>query len=127
MSTAAIATRPIGSTHGNALSDAAVTIGIVAGEASGDALAATLIQAVRARLPQARFVGIAGPKMLAAGCEAWHPLETLAVRGLTEVVGNLPRAVFGSAARWRAVLRANGCRCSSASTHRISISDWRES
>jgi lipid-A-disaccharide synthase len=77
MSTAAIDTRPIGSTHGIALSDTAITIGIVAGEASGDALAATLIQAVRARLPQARFVGIAGPKMVAAGCAAWHPLETL--------------------------------------------------
>jgi lipid-A-disaccharide synthase len=67
-----------------------VTIGIVAGEASGDALAATLIDAVRARLPQARFVGIAGPKMEAAGCEAWYPLETLAVRGIAEVVGHLP-------------------------------------
>ena len=54
-----------------------VTIGIVAGEASGDALAATLIHAVRARLPQARFVGIAGPRMEAAGCEAWYPLEKL--------------------------------------------------
>ena len=41
----------------------AVTIGIVAGEASGDALAATLIHAVRARLPAARFVGIAGPPL----------------------------------------------------------------
>jgi lipid-A-disaccharide synthase len=70
-----------------------ITIGIVAGEASGDALAATLIQAVRARLPQARFVGIAGPKMEAAGCEAWYPLETLAVRGFAEVVGHLPELV----------------------------------
>ena len=68
----------------------AVTIGIVAGEASGDALAATLIRAVRARLPHARFVGIAGPKMQAAGCEAWYPLETLAVRGIAEVVHKLP-------------------------------------
>jgi lipid-A-disaccharide synthase len=70
-----------------------ITIGIVAGEASGDALAATLIQAVRARLPQVRFVGIAGPKMEAAGCDAWYPLETLAVRGFAEVVGHLPELV----------------------------------
>ena len=67
-----------------------VTIGIVAGEASGDALAATLIHAVRARIPQVRFAGIAGPKMQAAGCDAWYPLETLAVRGFAEVVGHLP-------------------------------------
>ena len=67
-----------------------VTIGIVAGEASGDALAATLIHAVRVRLPQARFVGVAGPQMEAAGCEAWYPLEMLAVRGLVEVLSRLP-------------------------------------
>jgi lipid-A-disaccharide synthase len=70
-----------------------VTIGIVAGDASGDALAATLIHAVRERMPQVRFAGIAGPKMLAAGCEAWHPLEALAVRGFAEVVGHLPELV----------------------------------
>jgi lipid-A-disaccharide synthase len=71
----------------------AVTIGIVAGEASGDALGATLIQAVRARLPDARFVGIAGPRMQAAGAEAWYPLETLSVRGLVEVLGRVPELV----------------------------------
>jgi lipid-A-disaccharide synthase len=70
-----------------------VMIGIVAGEASGDALAATLIRAVRARLPQARFVGIGGPRMQAAGCETWYPLETLAVRGFVEVLGRLPELV----------------------------------
>ncbi len=68
-----------------------VTIGIVAGEASGDALAATLIHAVRARMPQARFVGVAGPKMEVAGCEPWYPLETLSVRGLVEVLSHLPQ------------------------------------
>ena len=68
-----------------------VTIGIVAGEASGDALAATLIHAVRARMPHARFVGVAGPRMEAAGCEAWYPLETLAVRGFVEVLSRLPQ------------------------------------
>lgn len=67
-----------------------ITIGIVAGEASGDALAAMLIEAVRARIPRARFVGIAGPKMQTAGCEAWHPLEALSVAGFTEVIARLP-------------------------------------
>ncbi len=71
----------------------AVTIGIVAGEASGDALAATLIRAVRDRMPRVRFAGIAGPKMQAAGCEAWHPLEALSVRGFVEVVSRLPELV----------------------------------
>jgi lipid-A-disaccharide synthase len=68
----------------------AVTIGIAAGEASGDALAALLIAAVRTRIPHARFVGVAGPQMLAAGCAAWHPLEALSVRGFSEVLSQLP-------------------------------------
>jgi lipid-A-disaccharide synthase len=67
-----------------------VTVGIVAGETSGDALAATLIHAVRARCPNVRFAGIAGPRMEAAGCDAWYPLEKLAVRGFVEVVAHLP-------------------------------------
>jgi lipid-A-disaccharide synthase len=65
-------------------------IAIVAGEASGDALAASLIDAVRARVPGASFEGIAGPRMQAAGCVAWHPQERLAVRGYVEVLRNLP-------------------------------------
>ena len=101
---------------------APVTIGIVAGEASGDALAATLIHAVRRQRPSVRFAGIAGPKMEAAGCEAWAPTEELAVRGFVEVVAHLPRA-GAPAPRHRAALpRVRGCRCSSASTRRTSIS-----
>ena len=72
---------------------APVTIGIVAGEASGDALAAKLIHAVRSRRPWVRFAGIAGPKMEAAGCEAWASTEDLAVRGFAEVVAHLPRLI----------------------------------
>ena len=71
-----------------------ITIGIVAGEASGDALAATLIHAVRTRHPGVRFAGIAGPRMEAAGCEVWFPLEKLAVRGFVEVIAHLPE-LFG--------------------------------
>src|ERR1700694_121743 len=67
-----------------------VTIGIVAGEASGDALGAELVRAVRARIPGARFAGIAGPRMEAAGCEAWYPMSRLALRGYAEVVSELP-------------------------------------
>jgi len=70
---------------------AGITIGIVAGEASGDALAATLIRAVRERHPDIRFVGVAGPQMEAAGCEAWYSTERLAVRGLVEVIAHLPQ------------------------------------
>ena len=69
----------------------ALKIGVVAGEASGDALGAAFIAAVRAREPDVQFFGVAGPKMIAAGCEAWEPAEALAVMGVTEVIRHLPR------------------------------------
>lgn len=61
-------------------------IALVAGEASGDLLAAHLIEALRRRIPDADFCGIGGPKMQRAGCDAWWPAETLAVRGYAEVL-----------------------------------------
>jgi lipid-A-disaccharide synthase len=70
---------------------AGLRIGMVAGEASGDTLGADLIHALRRLAPGAEFFGVAGPKMLAAGCEAWEPAESLAVMGLFEVVRELPR------------------------------------
>jgi lipid-A-disaccharide synthase len=65
---------------------APLRIAMVAGEASGDLLASQLIQALQARLPGAVFFGVGGPKMLATGFTAWHPLEKLAVRGYIEVL-----------------------------------------
>jgi lipid-A-disaccharide synthase len=66
-------------------------IALVAGEASGDALGAALIEALRKKFPQAEFAGVAGPRMKAAGCVAWHGVEELSVMGLTEVLSSLPR------------------------------------
>jgi lipid-A-disaccharide synthase len=66
-------------------------IALVAGEASGDALGAALIEALRRRFPEAKFAGVAGPKMKSAGCEAWYRSDELAVMGLTEILRHLPR------------------------------------
>ncbi|MEO8314045.1 MAG: lipid-A-disaccharide synthase [Pseudomonadota bacterium] len=66
-------------------------IGLVAGEASGDMLGAALIDALRARLPAVEFIGLAGERMRAAGCQALGSSEELAVMGLVEPLRHLPR------------------------------------
>ena len=69
---------------------AAPLIGIVVGETSGDELGAGLVRALRQRLPDARFVGVAGPAMLAEGVESLAPMERLAVMGIAEPLKRLP-------------------------------------
>jgi lipid-A-disaccharide synthase len=66
-------------------------IALVAGEASGDQLGAGLIAELRTRVPDAEFAGIGGPAMRAAGLDAWHDSQELAVMGLAEVLKHLPR------------------------------------
>ena len=61
-------------------------VGMVAGEASGDMLAAHLIAALKARSAAMLFAGIGGPKMVAQGFESHYPMEKLSVRGYAEVL-----------------------------------------
>ena len=63
----------------------------MAGEASGDTLGADLMAALRRLAPGTQFIGVAGPKMQAAGCEVWEHSESLAVMGLFEIIRDLPR------------------------------------
>jgi lipid-A-disaccharide synthase len=70
--------------------DASPLFVLVAGEASGDLLGADLIAGVRKKIPGARFAGIGGPHMAAAGMQLWHPAEKLSVMGFVEVIAHLP-------------------------------------
>ena len=65
-------------------------IALLAGEASGDLLGAPLLQALRERLPHARFSGVGGAAMQAAGLHPLIDMERLSVMGLVEVLRHLP-------------------------------------
>ncbi|MDP2999929.1 MAG: lipid-A-disaccharide synthase [Bryobacterales bacterium] len=64
---------------------------VSAGEASGDLYAASLVEALRRREPDAEFFGCAGPRMQAAGVQPVVDMASLAVVGLVEVISHIPR------------------------------------
>jgi lipid-A-disaccharide synthase len=64
---------------------------ISAGEASGDLYASRVVEALRARQPDAEFFGCAGPRMQAAGVRPIIDSRSIAVVGLVEVVSHIPR------------------------------------
>ncbi len=72
-------------------SDVPLKVLISAGEASGDLYAASLVQELKRRLPDTVFFGCAGPRMREAGVDPVVDMARLAVVGLVEVVGHIPR------------------------------------
>ena len=75
-------------------------IGVLAGEASGDILGASVLAALRTRYPDLLIEGIGGPLMEAQGLRSLFPMERLSVMGFVEPLKRLPellrirRAVF---------------------------------
>jgi lipid-A-disaccharide synthase len=82
---------------------------VVAGEVSGDLLAAPAIRAIRNDRPDWRVAGVAGDRMIEAGCEPWHHVRELSVRGYAEVLKELPRLLRMRRSLRRRALES-GCR-----------------
>ena len=59
---------------------------MVAGEVSGDMLAARLMAGLRPHLPDVRFHGIGGPRMMEQGMQSDVPMDTLSVRNIFEII-----------------------------------------
>ncbi|WP_158936781.1 lipid-A-disaccharide synthase [Burkholderia sp. S171] len=73
------------------LAPAPLRVAMVAGEPSGDLLAASLLEGLNERLPAGtRFNGIGGPRMTAAGFDAHWPMDKLTVRGYVEALKHIP-------------------------------------
>ena len=62
---------------------------LIAGEASGDLLAAELTAALRARWPDATFFGAGGAQMAGADVELVHEMSQVSVVGITDVLAKL--------------------------------------
>ncbi|MEA3124411.1 MAG: lipid-A-disaccharide synthase [Caballeronia sp.] len=73
------------------LAPAPLRVAMVAGEPSGDLLAASLLEGLNQRLPAGtQFNGIGGPRMAAAGFDAHWPMDKLTVRGYVEALKHIP-------------------------------------
>ena len=74
-----------------ASSDRPLRIAIVAGEVSGDVLAADLMKVLLKQRPNIEFKGVTGPLMREQGCETLAEIDELSLFGISEVVREIPR------------------------------------
>lgn len=82
-------------------------LGLLAGEASGDILGASLVRELRQRHPDLSLSGIGGPLLIEQGLASLYPMDRLAVMGLVEPFKRLPELlriradVFQQQSEWR--------------------------
>ncbi len=80
-------------------------VGLVAGEPSGDLLAARVMRGIQTLSPGAMCQGIGGPAMLQQGLQTWHPMHALSVFGYVDAIKRLPSLIGiynNSKKRWLA-------------------------
>lgn len=70
--------------------NASTLIYLVAGEPSGDALGATLMRALKKKLPHVTFAGIGGKAMEAEGLVSLFPMRELSIMGFIEILPHIP-------------------------------------
>lgn len=66
-------------------------VAIVAGETSGDLLAADLVRALQTHHADIEFEGVTGPALRELGVDSLADMQELSVMGIAEVLGDLPR------------------------------------
>lgn len=67
-----------------------LSVFVIAGEPSGDALGAEVMKGLKTRRQDVQFSGIGGPLMQAEGLTSLFPMQELSVMGLAEVLPKLP-------------------------------------
>ncbi|MGB3288147.1 MAG: lipid-A-disaccharide synthase [Burkholderiaceae bacterium] len=78
-------------------------VGMVAGEPSGDLLAARVMRGISGGRPQSLCQGIGGPAMQEQGFDAWHSMNALTVFGYVDAFKRLPSLMgtyFDVKKRW---------------------------
>ncbi len=82
-------------------------LGLLAGEASGDILGASLVSELHQRHPDLSLSGIGGPLLIEQGLASLYPMDRLAVMGLVEPLKRLPELLriradlFQQQSEWR--------------------------
>lgn len=67
------------------------SIGLVAGEPSGDLIAAQVLDGLTTARPSLQAQGIGGPALERAGMQIWHPMDALSVFGYVDAIKSLPK------------------------------------
>jgi len=68
-------------------------LGLIAGEPSGDLIAARVLAGVQQADAEVRAEGIGGPQLLQQGLALWHPMQALTVFGYLDALKQVPTLV----------------------------------